>query len=463
MENITQPFNPQRCVETVSRLYKRGATATYIGFLQKHRPAEVSQILLSLKAREREEVFQQLYNHNITNAANVINEMVAEDTGLDLLEFLDAEELSVLLQELPPDDVAHVLSCLPEERHEEVLAHMKLERSIVAQELLQYPDNTAGRIMTPDVFSLREDVTVAEAVTTLQGSSDRLEMVFYLYVVDARNHLVGVVALRQLLLSPPNTQLKRLMTTDVIKVHAEDDQEEVARIVAQFNIVAVPVVDSNNKLIGIVTVDDVIDVLREEATEDLFALAGVESDDRAAAPPMRSVRRRLPWLVLSIGTAFISAFVVSRFQGVLSSKLGSELALAAMLPVFAAMGGNAATQTLTVVVRSLSLGEVTPGTGMRVVLKELMVGASNGLIFGIALAGVIGVWQHHLAFALVVGLATLCTLIVAAMAGAVSPLVLKRFNIDPALASSVFAITLTDALGFFCYLGLVWLMLHWAH
>ncbi|HMV99345.1 MAG TPA: magnesium transporter, partial [Acidobacteriota bacterium] len=265
------------------------------------------------------------------------------------------------------------------------------------------------------------------------------------------------VALRQLLLNPPNTPLKRLMSTDVIKVHAEDDQESVARIVAQFNIVAVPVVDSNNKLIGMVTVDDVIDVMREEATEDLFALAGVESDDRAMAKPFRSLRTRFPWLVLSLVSALVPAFVVSRFQDMFSSKL----ALAAMLPIFATIGGNAATQTLTVIVRSLSLGEVGEGTESRIFVKEVMVGLSNGLVFGLVLTILVGIWQQNLQFALVVGLATICNLVVASIAGSLSPLLIRKLGVDPVLASSAIAITTTEALGFFSYLGLAWLLFHW--
>lgn len=459
MDTLNQPFQLQRTVETVSRLVKRGATATYLSLLQKLRPAEVAQILINLKGRDRIEVFEQTFTTNPSLSATILSEMLAEEHGLDVLENLTVEEISDVLQHLPPDDAAHLLSFLPEDRHEEVLSLMELDHSLVAQELLQFPEYTAGRIMTPDVFRLREDVTISEAIASLQSSTDRLEMVFYLYVVDDRNHLVGVVALRQLLLNPPNTPLKRLMSTDVIKVHAEDDQESVARIVAQFNIVAVPVVDSNNKLIGMVTVDDVIDVMREEATEDLFALAGVESDDRAMAKPFRSLRTRFPWLVLSLVSALVPAFVVSRFQDMFSSKL----ALAAMLPIFATIGGNAATQTLTVIVRSLSLGEVGEGTERRIFVKEVMVGLSNGLVFGLVLTILVGIWQQNLQFALVVGLATICNLVVASIAGSLSPLLIRKLGVDPVLASSAIAITTTEALGFFSYLGLAWLLFHWIH
>jgi magnesium transporter len=456
MESLNQPYSPQRAAETLSRLVRRGASGSYLTLLQQLRPADVAQALAKLKPRDRETVFRELYANNLTLAAAAVSELAAQDEAPDILDLLDSEEISVLLQELPADDAAHLLSGLPEDRREDVLTLMKMERSIVAKELLQYPENTAGRIMTPDVFSLREGVTVGEAVTALQRSSDRLEMVFYLYVVDDRNHLVGVVALRQLLLSPPATTLKRLMTTDVIKVRAEDDQEEVARIVAKFNVVAVPVVDNSNRLIGMVTVDDVIDVLREEATEDLFALAGVESDDHALALPLESVRRRAPWLALSLGTALISGYVVSKFQYVFQSALP----LAALLPVFAVIGADAATQTLTVVVRSLSLNEATEGAAWRIFQKELLVGAGNGVIFGGILGVVTLIWQGNAPFAVVAGVAMLCTLALAAVSGALAPLLLRRLGMDPASASTVLAVTLTIALGIFCYLGLTLAVLH---
>jgi magnesium transporter len=456
MEQYTSSYTPQRAVETVSRLVKRGATASYLAFLKQLRAADVAHVLANLKARDRDTVFRQLFLDNLTLAAVAVSEMSANDDLLEILDALEAEEISGLLQELPADDAAHLLSSLSEDRREQVLTTMQMERSMVAQELLQYPENTAGRIMTPDVYSLREHLTVAEAITALQRSSDRLEMVFYLYVVDDRNHLVGVVALRQLLLYPPATTLKKLMMTDVIKVHAEDDQEEVAHIVAKFNVVAVPVVDDDNKLIGMVTVDDVIDVMREEATEDLFALAGVDADDRALALPSVSFRRRLPSLAMSLGTAVIAGFTVFLFSGMFRSSLP----LAVMLPIITVMGADAVMQTLTVIVRSLSSFDDMTGAAVRkVFLKELLVGAGNGVLFGAALAAVTLGWLHSPALAITVGVAMFCTLLTATVSGALVPLILRRITDEPAAISSVVAVTLTIVAGTLCYLGLAWKLL----
>ena len=237
------------------------------------------------------------------------------EAGAALLAGRSAEEIVRLTQELPSDDAAAIIDHLPEELSAAVLELMqKKPAGADVGELLEYAEQTAGRIMNPKVFALSEDMTAAEAITALQASRD-VEMVFYLYVVDARRHLVGVVSLRRLLLVPPDTPLKRIMTTDLISVRVDTDQEEVARQVASYNLLAIPVVDEENKLVGVITVDDVIDVIKDEATEDVYRLAGVASDDRVFTTPIESLRKRLPWLIVNLVTAFLAASVVKLFEG----------------------------------------------------------------------------------------------------------------------------------------------------
>ncbi len=231
--------------------------------------------------------------------------------------------------------------------------------------------------MNPNVFALAEDLTAGEAITALQNARD-VEMVFYLYVVDERRHLVGVVSLRRLLLVPPDTPLKRIMTTDVYSASVDTDQEEVARQVASYNLLAIPVVDAENKLVGVITVDDVIDVIKDEATEDLLRLAGVSKDDGVSTPALGSLRRRLPWLLVNLVTAFLAASVVGLFQGTIGC-----VALAVFMPVVAGMGGNAATQTLAVIVRGIALGELTWINARQALIKEGWVGLGNGLANGL--------------------------------------------------------------------------------
>jgi magnesium transporter len=282
-------------------------------------------------------------------------------------------------------------------------------------------------------------------------------MVFYLYVVDARRHLVGVTSLRRLLLVSPETPLKRIMTPEVTSVRVDTDQEEVARQVASYNLLAVPVVDEENKLVGIVTVDDVIDVIKDEAAEDLLRLAGVSGDEKIATPAGESLRKRLPWLGINLGTAFLAASVVAAFEGTIQQVT----ALAIFMPIVAGMGGNAATQTLTVVVRALALGELSWSSARKALLKESIVGIGNGLVLGMVAAGVAWIFKGEPMLGLLLGMAMIVNMFVAATAGTLVPLGLKALKIDPALASSVFITTFTDVAGFASFLGLATVFLRY--
>src|SRR5436853_3131839 len=344
---------------------------------------------------------------------------------------------------------------MPEDLRDELLETMKTEQSTVVNELLGFADETAGRIMTPDYFALDEELTISEAITALQKRSEEFEMAFYIYVVDSRNHLLGVVSLRQLLLNPPSTPLRKIMIGDVIKVTTDTDQEEVARLVATYNLLAVPVADQENKLVGIITVDDIIDVMREEATEDIYALAGVEADDRALGSAMNSVRRRLPWLLLSLGGALIAVAIVRWLLPARDPQVA--LLLAILIPIVITMGSNAATQTMTVVVRGIGLGEVSWETRWRVTLKEAAVGLTNGLVIGLVVSGIVALW-FNATLGGVLGLTMILSLLFAGMLGTLIPVVLKRFKVDPALASSVFVVTFTDIVTFFFYLGIAALL-----
>jgi magnesium transporter len=275
-------------------------------------------------------------------------------------------------------------------------------------------------------------------------------MVFYLYVVDERGHLVGVVSLRRLLLVSPETPLKRIMTADLISARVDMDQEEVARQVAAYNLLAIPVVDEENKLVGIITVDDVIDVIKDEATEDIYRLAGVSGDERAFTPAGESLRKRLPWLGINLLTAFLAAAVVSMFE----ETIGIFPVLAIFMPIVAGMGGNAGMQTLTVIVRGIALGELTWGNSRKALMKEMAVGIGNGIVLGVAAALIVWITRGNPMLGAILGMAMIINMFVAAAAGTLVPLGLRAANVDPALASSVFITTMTDVFGFFSFLGL---------
>lgn len=445
-------------LDSVRRLMRRGATARAMNVLHKGRPADVAQVLHGLSELDRHAVFAALAQHDRELAAASLSEFGA-DEGIDLLHTLSPEDIAQVLQELPSDDAALFVEKFSGEIRERLLDLMKIEASTDVQELLSFAEYTAGRIMTPDVFALSEDLTVGEAVSAIQKASSDIELVFYLYIVDDRSHLVGVVSLRQLLLVPPTTPLKKIMSSDVISVRTETDQEEVARIVARYNLLGVPVVDEENKLVGVVTVDDVLDVIREEATEDIYALAGVSSDDNALSAPIRSVRLRMPWLLVNLATAILASTVVHFFEG----TIAKVTVLAALMPIVAGMGGNAATQTLAVIVRGLALGEVTWENARRVIIKESLVGFANGIATGLVAAVVVWLWYGPTAKMALIGgiiaLAMVNNMLIAGVAGTAVPLILKRLKADPALASTVFVTTCTDVGGFLSFLGIATLLI----
>jgi magnesium transporter len=403
-----------------------------------------------LNLREQLQLFTLVAQKDRQLAAEALNDLGVE-RGVELVTDLEGLEISKILQELETDDRAAFITALPQKLAEEVLEVMRPEDSVQTQGLLQYEEETAGRIMTPNIFSLEEQLSVGEATQTIQASSD-FEMVFYLYVVDDRNHLVGVISLRQLLTVSPSTPLAKIMSTDLISVDTATDQEEVANQVALYDLLAIPVVDHENKLVGVITVDDVIDVIQDEATEDILHLAGVEADDTVHATALNSISKRLPWLFVNLFLALMAASVVYFYE----ETIGQLPILAAFLPVVAGMGGNSGTQALTVMVRSLALGEVSWKNLRGVFAKEVKVGVSNGLALGLV-AGIVGYWwspSSDLRVGISFGVAMLATIFLSGVLGAIIPMSLNRLKIDPAIASGIFVHTLTDVIAFFSFLGL---------
>ncbi len=440
-------------LDSVKRLQRIGATANLLNLLQKQHPADLAQIFSELNDRDREAAFSMLADRNGRLAMEAVSELGPE-AGSALLATRPADEIARLAQEIPSDDAAALIDNLPEDLSSSVLDLMRPKESGVVENLLEYPEQTAGRIMNPNVFALSEDMTVGEAIGELQASRD-VEMVFYLYVVDARRHLVGVVSLRRLLLVSPETPLKRIMTAELMSARVDTDQEEVARQVASYNLLAIPVVDEENKLVGLITVDDVIDVIKDEATEDIYRLAGVSGDESVNTPAPESLRKRLPWLGINLGTAFLASSVVALFE----RTIDQVTALAVFMPIVAGMGGNAATQTLTVIVRGIALGELNWTNSRKALAKEAMVGIGNGVVLGVVAALVAWLTRGSPVLGLLLCAAMIINMFVAATAGTLIPLGLRAVNIDPALASSVFITTMTDIFGFASFLGLATLFL----
>ncbi len=442
-------------LDSVKRLQRIGASANLLNLLQKQHPADLAEVFSELPDKDCRGALKLLLDHNSRLAMEALIEY-GPGPGSALLADHPAGQIAVWLQELPSDDAVALIDELPDELSAAVLELMRRQESGEVENLLEYAERTAGRIMNPTVFALSDDLTAGEAIQALQGSRE-VEMVFYLYVVDERRHLVGVVSLRRLLLVAPETPLPRIMTTDLISARVGTDQEEVAQHVANYNLLAIPVVDDENKLAGIITVDDVIDIIQDEATEDIYRLAGVSGDEHVFSPALESVRKRLPWLAVNLVTAVLAAFVVRAFQ----ATIDQVVVLAVLMTIVASMGGNAAIQTLTIIVRAISLGELTWGNSRKAVLKEALVGLGNGLALGTAGATVAWLMTGNVFLGLILALAMVINLLVAAIAATLIPIALRALNIDPALASAVFITTLTDVFGFFAFLGLATIFLRY--
>ncbi len=450
-----QATNINISVGFIRKLLHRSARSSIAKIFAKAHPFDVARILQMLNGPERQQAFSiMLQECEKGHTASVLSEMDAE-ASLRLLERLEAQKIAEILSEMAADDATLFAAKLPEEQSRQVIALMETETAAEVRGLLEHEERTAGRIMTPDVFALEEEITVSEAITALQKRYDEFEMIFYLYVIDRRNHLVGVVSLKKLLTTAPTNQLKKIMALDVISAHTDADQEEVARLVAEYNLLALPIVDEEDKLVGIVTVDDVLDVVQEEAAEDLLALAGVAAEEQVSTKPSRSLRLRAPWLMVNLVTAFVASFVISRFQ----TTLDAMTFLAPLMSIPMGMGGNAATQAVTVVVRGLALNQMSRLS--RAVVKEVFVGAGNGIINGTICAVVVAVASKKILLGVVLGMAMIINMIVAGLAGLLIPTGLRRLGIDPAVASSVFVTTCTDVCGSFSFLGIATLLIYY--
>jgi magnesium transporter len=435
-------------ISSARKFINMGVLSRLWNLVKNLHAADIASLMNHLIEREKLTLFNTIYEKDKEKGGEVLSELVPEDAA-DMLKELPVEQISVILQDLPPDDVPPILQHLPEEMQNTVLAAMEDKPSEDVKELLLYEEETAGRIMSPNFYALNENTNVSDAITAMQLEGD-VESAFYLYVIDDQERLVGVTSLRQLLFARPNTPLKKIMTTEIISVQTETDQEVVARNVASYNLVAIPVVDNENKLVGVVTVDDVIDVIDKEATEDMYKMVSLDTTDRVQDSAFTSLKKRLPFLLFSLLTASLAPFVVKNFTGTIEKVVE----LAVFMPLVAALGGIAGNQTIAIMVREIAIGQIDWFSARKALLKELMVGIGNGIIIGSILGGLSYVLMGNLYFGLVLGLACIVNLFVAALVGTLIPLFLKLLRLDPALGSVNLLTMFTDSMGFLTFLGL---------
>ena len=456
-----EPPRRQLLADTLRKFQERGAEVNISRLLGRARPEDVALLLVDLGSAERRQVFDILSADFPDAAGEVLTEM-APAQRLELLENLPPERTAQLLERLPVDDAVFVLEALPADLHDRLLELVDISGRSEMQTQLAYREGSAGRIMDPGFFALAESETVQAAIAAIQQKRD-LEMIFYLYVVDRDAHLVGVTSLRQLLLSRPAQTLGEIMQRSLIKVHVDTDQEEVAAQAARYDLLAVPVVDDQNLLVGIVTVDDIIDVVKEEANEDLFKLAGSSDDELLYEQrALRVAGLRLPSLLLSLVGLLAVGFLLEYFQ----LQFPEALFLLAFVPVIMGLGGSIGSQTSTVAVRGLSTGRLEAGDGrlLAFFVRQLRVALLLGLACGALVGGVALVLHRNAIFGLVVGLSLFLSILLASATGALIPLALERLGFDPAVASGPVLSTANDITGILIYFGLAAALLsHLAH
>ncbi len=434
------------------KLLASGVTSRADRLLQRLHPADLGPLFADLTPDEIRTVVDLLVRQR--RAATALKELPPEILPA-VLDALSDERLAGVLDRLEIDDLVVLMEALPDERREAVREHLSAARREELGKAELYPPASAGRVMTTRFLALGEHLTAQQAIERIRALGDETDAILYLYVVDEKGVLRGVVPIRRLVAAPPGRTCGELMIQDPVSVRADADQEEAAQRVSRYNLLAIPVVDAERRLLGVITVDDVIDVIHEEATEDIYHLAGLSEEDRVFSPAGRSVRRRLPWMLINLATAFLASWVVGLFE----HTIQEIVALAVFLPIVAGMGGNGATQTLTVITRGIALGEIEFSSGLRAVVKEVAVGVAIGTATGIVSAGVVWLWNGNPWLGLVLLLAMIANLAIAGLVGAAVPLVLKAARQDPALGSGVIVTTFTDCCGFFAFLGIATLLM----
>ena len=434
------------------RLLKGGMQHRAERMLARVHPADLGPLLSDLTPDEISAVVDLLFAQH--RAASMLTDLPHELLP-QIFEALTDQRIADVLARLEIDDRLLLMNHVPDERRGEIQSRLPRDKRDELRHAELYPPDSAGRTMTTNFLALDRKMSAQEAIDSIRAQGDSKETVLYLYVVDESQRLLGVVPIRRLVAAPPSTPVDELMTRESIHVSAEADQEEAARLVARYDLLAIPVTDADDRMLGIITVDDVIDVITEEATEDIYHLAGLSEEDRVFSSARVSIRKRLPWMMLNLGTAFTAAAVVGLFE----HTLDQMVSLAVFLPVVAGMGGNGGIQTLTVITRAIALGEIEFSSGLKAVGKEILVGLTIGLVAGL-IAGVLAyLWQGNPWLGVVLLAAMAITLTIAGLLGAGVPLLLKALGQDPALGSGVLVTFFTDALGFFSFLGIATLLI----
>jgi magnesium transporter len=433
----------------LSKLKKatEGSDELLAATLAEYHASEIAILFDKLKSEDRQRIINLL---EVEKASEVIAEMSEEAHPEELLIQLNPEKRTEIVEELDYDDATDIISQLDEEDQQEILEDLSADDAQSIRNLLSYHEETAGGLMNTQMITVNFNFTKKDAIDEIIRQSEEIEEFYTVFVVDDEGIFKGIVSLKDIIKAKGNTKITEMVKPDAVYVKADTDQEEVAKLLSQYNLTSIPVVSDDLVLLGRVTFDDVIDVLEDENTEDILKISGVSEDEELAGNWVDAVKSRLPWLIINLGTAFLASAVVRYYEATLA-----QLAiLSAYMTIIAGMGGNAATQALAVTVRRISLFDLTDRQAYRAVLKEFTVGMINGAVTGFIVLVFAYFFDANLNLGLVIFMAMTGNLIIAGITGAGIPLLLKRVGIDPAIASSIIITTFTDVFGFLLLLGL---------
>lgn len=409
-------------------------------------PVDIAHLIESSPPKERE-VLWELIDKDLEGE---VMQHLPEELQASYLRDMSAEEVADLTADLDTDDVADILQQLPERVTQEVLQSMELEDRARVESILGYPEDSAGGLMNTDTVTIRPDITLEVVLRYLRRHKSLPPMTDNLLVVNRQNEFIGTLAINKLLVSDLNQTVREIMSTDVTTIPATMHDSEVAKLFERHDLISAPVLDINGKLVGRITIDDVVDVIREEADHSLMSMAGLDEEEDTFAPALKSGRRRLIWLGLNLVTAFTAAAVIGLFK----DTIEQIVALAVLMPIVASMGGIAGSQVLTLVIRGQALGHISTDNTAWLVRREFLIAILNGSLLALVISGITYLWFHDFAISLVIALAILINITFAMLAGAVLPIVMKARGIDPALAGSVALTTISDVMGFMSFLGL---------
>ncbi|GAB0152819.1 MULTISPECIES: magnesium transporter [Marinobacterium] len=439
--------------ETKSNLEALSA-ALEVGELQQLRfmlnkglkPVEVAHLLEKTPPRERQ-ILWNLLNQELEGE---VLQYLGDDAQTEILSRMEASEVLAITESLETDDMADILQQLPERVMKELLQIMDQQNRERVEEVLAYPEDTAGGLMNTDTVTIRPDINVETVLRYLRRHKDIPEMTDTLFVVSRKDSYIGVLPLTRLLTADPGVLVREIMQTDVEPIPADMPDESVARLFEQLDLISAPVVNEEGRLLGRITIDDVVDVIREDADHSLMSMAGLDDDEDTFAPIMKTTRRRAVWLGINLITAFAASAVIGLFE----ATIDKVVALAVLMPIVASMGGIAGSQTLTLVIRGQALGHIERSNIGWLFNRELVVGLLNGMLWALVVAVVAVLWFQDMTVGIVIAMALVINLIAGAMAGTLLPTILKSMGIDPALAGGVLLTTITDVVGFFAFLGL---------